>query len=480
MTTERMNVRMQRIELAAAAIALLAAAACGPSPDVRLSDAAPLSAPTSVGTAPMFAVSPTGQRAVAWVSAPDGGTDGRLYVSVAGAPPVEIRDTLGPIEAHGEAPPKLAYAPDGALFAVYTVGKVVAGERFPRSALRLVKSTDGGRDWTTPLTVTDGPTFGSHSFQALHVASDETVYVSWLGKADATSGAPDAAGTSTSPPTPKPPHDTATVTTAGMGDMGGMAGMGHEASAAWITRSVDGGRTWSPRVRVDQGEACPCCRTVVVTGKDGAMYMAWRHVYPGKIRDVVVARSTDQGATWSEPVRVHADDWKFDACPHAGPALAVDSAGTLHVAWWTGKEGSAGVFYSRSTDGAKSFSAPIALGVAQYSRPAHVQLALAPQHRVLVVWDDGTRQVPQVMLRVSRDGGGHFADAMQLSDGARAATFPVLGVSGDSLAVAWSDESATAAGSEAAGAAAAAKSKAPQGLHPVGEARVLVRRGVLE
>jgi len=69
------------------------------------SDPETVSAATTVGAAPMFALSPRGTRAVAWVSAPDGGTDGRLYVSTGGAPS-ELRDSLGPIEPHGEAPPK--------------------------------------------------------------------------------------------------------------------------------------------------------------------------------------------------------------------------------------------------------------------------------------------------------------------------------------------------------------------------------------
>ena len=75
-------------------IALISAASilgCGAtnSSPVRLADATALSAPTAVGTAPMFAVSTTGKQAVAWVSAPNGGSDGRLYVSVAGAAPTE-------------------------------------------------------------------------------------------------------------------------------------------------------------------------------------------------------------------------------------------------------------------------------------------------------------------------------------------------------------------------------------------------------
>ncbi len=466
------------------AASILGCGATNGSP-VRLADATALSAPTAVGTAPMFAVSTTGKQAVAWVSAPNGGSDGRLYVSVAGAAPTEVRDSLGPIEVHGESPPKLAYAPNGSLVAVYIVGKEVPGQRFPLSALRVVTSSDDGKTWTAPVTVTDGEVFGSHSFHALHAAADGSIYVSWLGKPDT----PDDTASKTSKKSKAPAavakntsHDMASMP--GMAGMPGMSDMGgmHSASASWITRSKDGGKTWSPRVRVDLGEACPCCRTGLATGKDGTLYMSWRHVFSGSIRDIVVARSNDHGTTWSAPVRVHADDWKFDACPHAGPAIATDDNGTLHVTWWTGKEGSAGVFYAQSTDGGKTFAPAIPLGVATYSRPAHVQMALASNNRVIVTWDDGTKQIPQVVVRVSHDGGAHFSDPSVLSGTDRAASFPVLGIAGDSLSVAWSEVSA--ASSKAATAAdAAAKAKDPKaakGLETVGEAQVFVRRGVLQ
>lgn len=445
----------QLMSLVASAAATVGCGAVDGTP-IRLDPPTTLSATTAVGTTPMFAVSATGKQAVAWVSAPNGGSDGRLYVSVNGAPPTELRDSLGPVEIHGESPPKLAYAPDGRLIAVYVVGKEVPGERFPLSALRVVTSTDDGKSWTAPATVTNGEIFGSHSFHALHAAADGSIYVAWLGKPSGAAAAQAAA--------PMP-------------DMAGMNHGSHSASASWITRSTDGGRTWSPEVRVDLGEACPCCRTGLATAKDGTLYMSWRHVYPGSIRDIVVARSSDHGATWSEPVRVHADDWKFDACPHAGPAIATDANGTLHVAWWTGKEGAAGVYYAQSVDGGRTFSNALPLGVAKYSRPAHVQISLAPSDRVLVAWDDGTTQVPRVVARLSSDGGAHFAATDVLSAPGRAATFPVIGVVRDSLAFAWSEVSA----SDAATAAAADRTKdpkAPKGLESVGEAQVVVRRGV--
>lgn len=102
------------------------------------------------GSAPTVAVAPDGRRAVAWVTAPGGGSDGRLRVAVvnaagrAVAPAAELRDPLGPIEPHGEAPPKVAFGPGGALYALWVVGKDVPGRRFPLSALRFARSVDDG------------------------------------------------------------------------------------------------------------------------------------------------------------------------------------------------------------------------------------------------------------------------------------------------------------------------------------------------
>jgi hypothetical protein len=416
---------------------LLAAAACASPPDVRLDDATAVSRSTSVGTAPMFAVSPNGAHALAWVSAPDGGTDGRVYLSIDGAEPVELRDSLGPIEPHGESPPKIAFGRDGALHVLYVVSREVPGRRFPAGALRMQHSADGGVTWEGPVTVTDDSIFGSHNFHALHVGADGAVYVSWLDGR-------------------------------------------HGKSAVYLTRSTDGGRTFDPNRRVSIGEACPCCRTALASGSDGTLYIAWRAVLPGSVRDIVVARSTDGGATWSSARRVHADDWAFEACPHAGPALAVDSSGALHVAWWTGREGMAGVYYARSGDRAQTFSAPVALGVAEWSRPAHVQLALGDGGRTIAaVWDDGTLPVSRIVMRLSEDGGKSFGGTVPLSAADRAAGFPVLGIVADWVVVAWSEQPVAAAERAESMRPDMRNPHSVMPLHAVGNAQVMVRRGAL-
>lgn len=421
----------------ALAIALPLLAACGhDDAALRLSEPHVASTPTGVGAAPMFAVAPDGRQATAWVSAPDGGTDGRLYVSTEGEL-AELRDSLGPIEPHGEAPPKLAYAPDGSLAALYVVGKVEPGKRFPLAALRFVRSADGGRTWDAPVTVTDDNEFGSHNFHALHVARDGTIYAAWLDS------------------------------------RGGK-------SAAFITRSDDGGRTWVRNRAVAAGEACPCCRTAIATAPDGTVYVAWRAVLPGSVRDIVVVRSTDRGETWSEPVRVHADEWVVDACPHAGPALVADGAHRLHVAWWTGKEGAAGAYYARSDDGGRTFAHVTPLGVAQFSKPAHLQLALGDSGLVVAAWDDGTLRTPRVALRISRDGGTRFAPTRMVSAEGRAATFPVLGITGARMTIAWTEQSVEHAHAAEQTRPNMKDPNAVMGLPSVGESRIVVRTGVLE
>ncbi|HUQ82976.1 MAG TPA: sialidase family protein [Gemmatimonadaceae bacterium] len=395
-----------------------------------------ISASTTVGAAPMFALSPAGKRAVAWVSAPGGGTDGRLYISNGGAP-TELRDSLGPIEPHGEAPPKLAYGPDGSLYALYAVGKVVPGRRFPMSALRLAKSADDGQTWTPPVTIASDSAFGTRNFHALHVGNDGALYVAWLES---------------------------------------MQGK----SKTFLTRSADAGATWTTPALADTAQSCPCCRTAIATARDGTLYVAWRTVFPGNVRDVVVAKSTDHGATWATPVRVHADDWVFDGCPHAGPSMQVDSSGTVHIAWWTGKQGSAGTYYARSTDNGATFQPPVPLGVGEFSAPAHVQLALGPSKTVVAVWDDGTVKTPKVVMRVSHDEGATFSEPTLISSEGRAATFPVLALKDKDITIAWSEQSEAEHDHEKMSEPNMKDPKAVKGLSRVGDSAVRVRSGRLQ
>ena len=427
--------------LGSLALVLLAAGCGAGSPAAGFSPARVVSQETENGATPMFLATAGGDRVVAWVSAPGGGADGILHLAItpagAGAalPAVTVRDPLGPIEAHGEAPPQLAAGPDGAIAALYAVGREVPGKRFPVSALRFIRSADGGRTWTAPVTVNDGTEFGAHNFHALTAAPDGTLLATWL---DARQGK----------------------------------------SGVWMSRSTDGGRTWAANRPIYSDPTCPCCRTSVAVAGDGTIYVAWRAILPGDVRDVVVTRSSDGGTTWGVPARVRADGWVYPGCPHAGPSLEVDARGVLHVAWWTGKEGEAGVYYARSDDGGRSFSAR-EMEVGKRASPAHVQLALGGEGAVYVAWDDGLGVMPRVLGRRSRDGGRRFGPVELLSEPGVAASFPVVAVHGDSVAVAWSQTTAAEHRAKLAAQVDMRDPEAVMQLPRVGQSEIWLRTGRL-
>jgi hypothetical protein len=254
------------------------------------------------------------------------------------------------------------------VYVTWIADRDVPGRPFPATDLRLARSADGGRSFSPAVTVNDDGGFRSgHSFHDVAVSPDGSVYVSWLD-----SRAQDAYERE-SGHTPVAGH-------ASHGD-----GPGVEVRVA---RSTDGGRAFGEAAVVAQG-VCECCRTRLAFGRDGVVYVAWRHQFGANVRDPAVARSDDGGATFGEPVRVAADGWLIPGCPHSGPAIAVDGAGRVHVAWHTGAPGRAGLYHAMSDDRGASFHTPSQIAAAGAAGPQ-----LAPRASgAWLAWEEQTGAV---------------------------------------------------------------------------------------
>ena len=86
--------------------------------------------------------------------------------------------------------------------------------------------------------------------------------------------------------------------------------------------------------RAVTGGVCYCCKTALVSTSE-AVFAAWRHVYPGNLRDMAFTMSRDGGRTFAAPVRVSEDKWALEGCPDDGPAMAVDAQNRIHIVWPT-------------------------------------------------------------------------------------------------------------------------------------------------
>jgi len=103
--------------------------------------------------------------------------------------------------------------------------------------------------------------------------------------------------------------------------------------SVYLAKSTDQGASFGKNIRVAE-KICPCCRPTLAFGPNGEIMVFWRQVYPGSIRDMTVAVSSDGGNTFSEPQRVAQDNWKINGCPDSGAATA-RSGNRVYVAWLT-------------------------------------------------------------------------------------------------------------------------------------------------
>ncbi len=347
---------------------------------------------------------------VVWTaSAADGPTD--VYAAVSGdaaatfGTAVRVNDTVGDARVSGEQPPRVALEPrtgrPPAIVVVWTT-KGSAGTRIVQA-----RSEDGGRTFGRAASIPGGEAAGNRWWEAVAPAPGGFDAV-WLDHRDMAAG-----------------HE---------GMQGGH--MSPQQSKLYFT-ALDG--SIAPHA-VTAG-VCYCCKTALAVGGDGSVYAAWRHVYPGNLRDIAFTMSRDGGRTFAPPIRVSEDHWMLDGCPDDGPAMVVDAAHRVQIVWPTlvqgegaGGEPTIALFYAASTDG-RSFSDRQRLPTD--GLPHHPQIALNHDGTLSIAWDelkDGTRRAALAKGTVR---GGRLVVSREALPSSAPAIYPAVAALTDGAVVAW-------------------------------------------
>lgn len=252
--------------------------------------------------------------------------------------------------------PKLIFGPGGSVLLVFTVKNPTPGNPYT-GAIYYSWSEDGGNSWT-PATPLAADTAESYDQRYFDIASlpDGKIGMTWLSNS-------------------KP------------------------AGSTLLFATADENGLFSVRTKL-AGHTCQCCRTALLVDDTGTIHVAWRNIFSGGMRDMAYCYSTDDGETFSTPVRISADNWQIDGCPHTGPALAVNKK-ALQVSWFTMGNGT-GVFYCHSEGRPGSFSAKKA--VSRLPSARHPQMATMNNGNIVLVWDEG----------VPEDSGQHQHIGLQL------------------------------------------------------------------
>ncbi len=204
-----------------------------------------------------------------------------------------------------------------------------------------------------------------------------------------------------------------------------------------VTRSDDGGRTWTAPAQVSDGGRARVGSVSLAVGPDGnpavlyldygADKLDWENLpgtYDGKFT-LVVARSTDEGKRFEPCVVVDADivpPARFLIYLPVSPAFAIGKNGDMVATWADSRNGDADILLRRSTNGGKTWSKPVRVnrGTPGDGVPQDLPTVdIAPGGRVDVVYYDRTLDrrgsTADVLLSSSSDGARSFATTVRLS-----------------------------------------------------------------
>lgn len=268
------------------------------------------------------------------------------------------------------------------------------GEKYSYG-VKLARSTDRGATWA-PAGSLHPPSGGEHGFVSW-VPEKEGVRAFWLDGRD-------------------------------------MKGESEEAGAMTLfTASFRGAKAANAanEEKVDS-RVCSCCQTDAALAAGGPV-IAYRDRSDEEVRDISVIRRTPKG--WSQPVRVHADNWKIPGCPVNGPAIAA-SGRHVAVAWFTSAPPNPRVYVAFSEDGGATFG-PAAL--VDGDKPlGRVDLLLDGKGDALVSWLAVDGQGASVRLRrVTPKGTLGQPLPIAATSAARNSGFPRMALNGGRLILAW-------------------------------------------
>ncbi len=175
---------------------------------------------------------------------------------------------------------------------------------------------------------------------------------------------------------------------------------------------------------------------------DGSLHLLY-HQVSGARRFIYHKSTADDGATWSDALPVDASLF------HSGmPAIAADHLGRLHVAWHA-RAGSATdklkIYYSRSDDLGRSWSAPLCIGSDDENDLLYAAIAVDAYGNPHAVWnialyDD--EYAGDIFYARSGDGGLSWGANRMISSGAgdRRCHVPVLDITpAGEIWVVWTD-----------------------------------------
>jgi len=325
--------------------------------------------------------------------------------------PIRINEEPGEIWGFSVSKPRIEVGPTGTLHVFYPANHKSEATGMAAVSARYRRSTDNGKSFSAPITI-NLPVTGdrsdvlgeglaaTNSFGTMGVAPDGTIITAWQNVMEMRNSADGADG--------------------------------------MVAISVDDGKSFNTeRVVLPDNDVCPCCQMTLAFGKE-TVYMGLR-IITDEWRDSAIARSTDGGRSFSVDGRLDLAPWELEGCPLKPTELGIDGQ-QVYAVTYTGGEDPAGLYFTVSNDGGKTFAGKqqVHPDAAYSDAPA---LTVDATGNIRLVWHAKLNGPRRLFTAVSFDGGESISEPVEIATPAGKSAYPETAVAADgTVYVAWQQE----------------------------------------
>jgi hypothetical protein len=333
-------------------LAALAAIACHERATLTDFDAA--------GRNPAVLITPHNDRHVVYV---DHTTRRLMHHRLGDRRPQAVSPAGDAVDLRGENAPLFASLADDTLLIIYPIALPGGSHHRTIGELRAQVSRDRGRTWSAARRIDGDTAPRSHNFADSATTNGELV-VSWL---DSRAGK-----------------------------------QGVQTAVVRPDLTVQAAQTVDPKT-------CQCCRTALFTASNGEVWLAYRDLAEGNIRNMAYAVSRGGRQPFLPRGDVADDRWSVNGCPESGPRFAETSDGTVWLAWFNGAANAIETA-AAPRGGAFARRGPVVSGGVN-----HPDIGTLPDGRLLVVYEAFRGDKRAIEARVSDATHTRWSEATTLA-----------------------------------------------------------------
>lgn len=211
--------------------------------------------------------------------------------------------------------------------------------------------------------------------------------------------------------------------------------------SSYISKSTNGGTSFGNGIKIGGND--PHLFGAMAANNSGTLFTVWSGVVNDNLTGVYFSRSTDQAATFSTPVTISSDGFVSQ--------IAVNGD-NVYVCFFKPKaDNKIGLFFARSTNGGANFEIPYEVTDAvnannsvKFDSPNSI--SVDSQGNIYCIWNDGRRggTGTDIYLAKSTNNGVSFGTNILVNNltgsSNKIRTGPSLAVSGSNVYVVWRQE----------------------------------------